>query len=138
MLHVGDRIIVQSCNAGQGEWFEGRVHIVRKDDVGLCFDSAFSARFRPDEIFHVRFKLNRRVLRRQHQALDLAVPELDLDRLLFPEWNHVSRASRVGSIEAVARCLYNPTIKDNRAQMHAVATIADQPPGAVPFIIFGP
>ncbi|KAL0572130.1 hypothetical protein V5O48_009828 [Marasmius crinis-equi] len=125
---VGDRILVQRSGSAQGHWFEGGVHVVRKEEVGLKFHRSFTAN--PSDRFLVRFKLNRYPVRRQHQALDSAFTQ---DRVLFPAPQHLRRAIPQG----VGRT-YNPTIATNPRQLQAVTSIARAPAGSVPFVIFGP
>ncbi|TFK49292.1 P-loop containing nucleoside triphosphate hydrolase protein [Heliocybe sulcata] len=127
---VGDRILVQRHGSEKGHWFEGHVHFVERDHVGLRFHSSFpghSANHR----YHVRFKLNRIPLRRQHQALDAA---LRGEHLFFPEVTHVA-CSRTLSTTI---CPYNSDIASNPAQMQAIASILDMKQVSVPFVVFGP
>lgn len=128
---TGDVILVQPHGSDAGRWFEGHVHVVRKEEVGLCFHGSF--RSNPSTRYTVRFKLNRIPLRRQHQALDAAFHP---GRLLFPTNADVQgpRASR----SAVEPHIYNRLIVGNDAQLQAVASIANQRPRAAPFVIFGP
>ena len=129
--HAGDIILVQPHDSQRGHWFEGHVHVVRKEEVGLRFHGSF--RGNPGTRYALRFKLNRIPLRRQHQALDEAFYP---GRLLFPVDADLQgpRASR----SAVQPHIYNRLIVGNDAQLQAVASIADQRPGAAPFVIFGP
>ncbi|KAG6825942.1 hypothetical protein H0H92_001791 [Tricholoma furcatifolium] len=126
---VGDRILVQAKGAKNGHWFEGGVHFVRKEEVSLRFDKTFRG-WNRDQLFNVRFKLNRYPVRRQHQALDSAFSE---DRVLFPERRHIPKTMPNVSIQPV-----NPVIGKNAPQLQAVTSIVKQPPGSLPFVIFGP
>ncbi|KAG6906077.1 hypothetical protein DXG01_016020 [Tephrocybe rancida] len=130
---VGDRILVQAKGARQGHWFEGGVHAVRKEEVNLRFDRSFRGWAR-DQLFNVRFKLNRYPGRRQHQALDSAFSE---ERVLFPERKHIRNDTRPQRAEVRVRPV-NPLIGTNVSQLQAVTSIVKQPPGSLPFIIFGP
>ncbi|KAH6909397.1 RNA helicase [Coprinopsis sp. MPI-PUGE-AT-0042] len=127
---VGDRILVQKVDAPAGHWFEGHVHVVRRDQVGLCFHTSFAGWTRVQR-YNIRFKLNRIVLRRQHQALDSAFEE---DRVLFPLQEHVLsmpyRRSRL--------VYFNSLISGNEPQVRAVSNIVHLPPGSPPFVVFGP
>lgn len=123
----GDSILAQGPNAPSGHWFEGRVHVVRKEEVGLRFDSSF----RGHGPFRVRFKLNRHPMRRQHLGMDTGLTQ---DRILFPHVDHVLGAS----YPTVPLRLYNPLIGTNPAQTQAVTSIVYQHPGSVPFLVFGP
>ncbi len=82
---LGDSILVQEQNASDTRWFEGHVHVVHQAEVGLCFHSSFG-RYNEGRRFHVRFKLSRIPLRRQHQAMDTVFME---DRVLFPLLSHL-------------------------------------------------
>ncbi|KAH9835366.1 P-loop containing nucleoside triphosphate hydrolase protein [Rhodofomes roseus] len=129
---VGDIILVQPSGSAPGRWFEGHVHFVRRDEVGLCFHTSFRQQSAGD-LYTVRFKLNRIPLRRQHQALDAAFHP---DRLLFPTQTIIqgTRPSR----STVQPHIYNRLIAGNEAQLQAVASIASLRPGSAPFVIFGP
>lgn len=126
----GDSIHVQRHGADSGQWFEGCVHFVHKGGVGLKFHKSFP---KPDknQRYNVRFKLNRHPLRRQHQALGSAfAPE----RLLFPMQLHVhARTDDTAPIRPHNRILAN-----NARQLEAVSAIVNNPPGSVPFVVFGP
>lgn len=131
---VGDRMLVQRQDAPSGQWFEGHVHVVRQSEVGLCFHSSFSA-WSPSQKYNVRFKLNRIVLRRQHQALDSAFEE---DRIFFPLQKHLSHTTSLGASQNPGLAYYNPLIGSNERQSLAVKSIASLPAGSAPFIVFGP
>ncbi|CAK5278608.1 unnamed protein product [Mycena citricolor] len=127
---VGDRILVQQTGAAAGHWFEGGVHVVRKEEVGLRFHSSFG-KASPLARFTVRFKLNRHPVRRQHLALDTAFDE---DRVLFPEQTHMP----AGPVPSKRYPVKNPLIAHNPPQLQAVVSIVERAPGSVPFVIFGP
>ncbi|KAG6857049.1 hypothetical protein H0H87_010405 [Tephrocybe sp. NHM501043] len=129
---VGDRILVQPKGAREGHWFEGGVHAVRKEEVNLRFNRSF--RGAPGQLFNVRFKLNRYPVRRQHQALDGAFSE---ERVLFPEHTHIQSKAHPRQADVRLRPV-NPLIGTNGPQLQAVISIVKQPPGSLPFIIFGP
>jgi helicase MOV-10 len=124
---------VQKHGSAQGHWFEGGVHVVRKEEVGLKFNAAFRATSLADR-FNVRFKLNRYPLRRQHLALDSAYSE---DRALFPLPLHVLKTPYPTQASARLK-MFNPLIATNAPQLQAVVSIVKRQPGSVPFVIFGP
>ncbi|KAJ7096057.1 RNA helicase [Mycena epipterygia] len=130
---VGDRILVQKHGATVGHWFEGGVHVVRKEEVGLRFNASFRMTSAADR-FNVRFKLNRYPIRRQHLAMDTAFSE---DRVLFPLPLHVPNASYPTQLTARLK-VFNPLIATNGPQLQAVVSIVKRLPGSVPFVIFGP
>ncbi|KAI0048937.1 P-loop containing nucleoside triphosphate hydrolase protein [Auriscalpium vulgare] len=128
---TGDRILVQRHGAATGKWFEGHVHTVRKEEVGLRFHGSFPIPS-ADQLHNVHFKLNRTPLRRQHQALDTAFIER---RVLFPTQQHVD-----GMVPSNVSMMnfYNGLLAGNAPQRAAVSAIVRLPPGSVPFVIFGP
>jgi helicase MOV-10 len=126
---VGDQILVQERGATDGRWYEGHVHFVRQADVGLCFHTSFD-RFPADRRFHVRFKLNRIPMKRQHQAMDTVFNE---ERILFPIDHHLPQRP-----PRVALKLFNGLLSKNEPQLQAVASILSSPAGSPPFVVFGP
>ncbi|KAK7439801.1 hypothetical protein VKT23_017376 [Stygiomarasmius scandens] len=133
---IGDCILAQDHNAtDKTKWYQGIVHVVRKEEVGLRFHRSFVAN--PSDRFHARFKLNRIPMRRQHQAMDYTV--FSQDRVLFPSDVHVpSTAPRVPTNGAHGLTLRNHLIGTNPPQLQAVLSIAKSQPGSLPFVIFGP
>jgi helicase MOV-10 len=118
-----------------GRWFEGHVHIVRETEVALRFHVSFSV-YAPGRQFHVRFRLNRITVQRQHQAMDAVFTE---DRVLFPVVKHLhSGGLQVPSASKPALKLYNTLISSNEPQLQAVVSVVEQCPGSLPFVIFGP
>ncbi|KAK7047873.1 hypothetical protein VNI00_006201 [Paramarasmius palmivorus] len=128
---VGDRMLVQRVGSARGRWYEGGVHVVRKEEVGLKFHSSFLPTSSPRDRHLVRFKLNRIPIRRQHQALDSAFTQ---ERVLFPSHEHL----RPVSYPPLGNRTFNPLIASNTRQMQAVTSIVRMPSGSVPFVIFGP
>lgn len=125
----GDVILVQERGATSRQWFEGHVHFVRQSEVGLVFHKKFSPSVQ-GRLFHVRFKLNRIPVRRQHEAMDTVFNE---EHILFPVERHlVNRPARV------ALKLFNTSLSTNAPQLQAVASILKSPRGSPPFVIFGP
>jgi helicase MOV-10 len=127
--YQGDLILVQE-NKDSNKWFEGHVHVVRRDEVGLCFHTSFGNIYSPSAKYRVRFKLNRIPVRRQHMAMDTAFNE---DRVLFPRVDHLTSIFRSLPIE-----VFNPLISSNPPQLQAVTSILNLRPGSPPFVIFGP
>ncbi|TFY71299.1 hypothetical protein EVG20_g1692 [Dentipellis fragilis] len=127
---VGDRILVQRLGVDTGKWFEGHVHFVRQMEVGLRFHGSFPAPG-PNQQFHVRFKLNRIPVRRQHQALDTVFIS---ERILFPTEAHLP-----AGIPAARRIApFDRLIATNINQMKAIVAMMTLPPGSPPFLLFGP
>ncbi|KAI0694508.1 RNA helicase [Cytidiella melzeri] len=133
---VGDRILMQpsSFDAERDKWFEGWVHVVRRDEVGMKFGPSFHIGYFEFQQYRARFKLNRIPLRRQHQALDAAFYP---DRLLFPRPS-LTVWHQSPSTADIAPAIHNQYISQNPPQLQAVASIASLPPGSLPFCIFGP
>ncbi|KAL0574390.1 hypothetical protein V5O48_007565 [Marasmius crinis-equi] len=129
---VGDMIRAHKHGSEEGKWFEGGVHVVRLEDVGIRFHSSFRKTASNSDRFLVRFRFNRYPLRRQHQALNMKFP---LNHILFPIPERDGRPE-VPSFEGLA--FINPNIANNERQVQAVASILYRPRGSVPFIIFGP
>ncbi|KAJ8087594.1 hypothetical protein PM082_006427 [Marasmius tenuissimus] len=127
---VGDKILVQPHGSPEGRWYEGGVHSVRMEEVGMKFHRNFVAK--PTDRFSVRFKLNRISLRRQHKALDSTFVE---ERVLFPEPEHLSLNT---APQGLPRQTFNTAIATNPNQLQAVTSIVHAPAGSPPFVIFGP
>ncbi|KAG2058194.1 P-loop containing nucleoside triphosphate hydrolase protein [Suillus hirtellus] len=129
---TGDRILVQKHGAVEGHWYEGHVHFVQKEDVGLRFDKSFRG-WSQQQRYTVRFKLNRIPMRRQHQALDTAFAS---DKFLFPRKAHILPLAPRPGIGPIKP--FNALIATNPPQLQAVTSILLQQPGSAPFAIFGP
>lgn len=126
---AGDRIHVQMHGNLSGQWYEGTVHFVRRESVGLRFHSSFQG-WSKSQQYNIRFKLNRIPLRRAHQALDTAFTQA---RILLPLQSHVQPQTMRPPFRVL-----NPIIATNAPQLAAVTSIVKQKPGDVPFVIFGP
>jgi helicase MOV-10 len=88
--------------------------------------------------FELRFRHNRCTLLRQYRALTaaLAPPR----RLLFPSVSDIKPTRRLSRAEIdnlKSRQLVNSDIRHDSEQLQAVISILEQPPGSVPFIIYG-
>lgn len=130
---LGDRIHVQPHESRDGKWYEGYVHVVRKEEVGLCLHMSYKEH-NPARLYNIRFTLNRTPLRRQHQALDTAFHP---DRLLLPLPAHIRSGKPISTVDIKSR-IFNRLVASNPAQVQAVASIVNQAPGAAPFVVFGP
>ncbi|KAH9948060.1 P-loop containing nucleoside triphosphate hydrolase protein [Amylocystis lapponica] len=130
---VGDRVELQASAFDSDKCYEGWVHIVQLNTVGLAFDTSFKPT--AGQRFNVRFKLNRMPLRRQHQALSVASPSLP--RLLFPTPGHAGLTTTPTAAN-VPLTLCNEFLATNAQQLQAVRSICRMKPGAAPFIVFGP
>lgn len=130
---VGDYILARrSGDSSDTDWYQGRVHKVRFDILTLYFPEGFS-NYRGNK-YDIRFVYNRLPDRRKHQAVVSTYKPM---RLLFPEQVHINN-ERVTPAEVVAVNPINREMQSNYEQLEAVAAIVKQPPGSVPFIIFGP
>ncbi|KAK2465578.1 hypothetical protein APHAL10511_002470 [Amanita phalloides] len=130
---LGDRFLVQRHGVPEGHWFEGYVCVIRRDDVGLQFHRSFKG-WGSSQLYHVRFKLNRITIQRQHYALDQAFKE---DRILFPNVQHRSNLAPVTPRRLVLK-YHDNNIATNPQQAQAVRSIVRLPPGSPPFVVFGP
>ncbi|KAF9057240.1 RNA helicase [Panaeolus papilionaceus] len=130
---LGDRILVQEQGSSDGKWYEGHVHVVRQHEVGLRFHTTFD-RYAAGRRFHIRFKLNRTPIKRQHQAMDSLFTE---DRILFPDVQHLDLLQSQ-MMKRVSLRVFNPLIAKNEPQVQAVRAMLTMPPGSLPLIIFGP
>jgi helicase MOV-10 len=135
---TGDQILIQRQQDTSHKWFQGFVHIVRRDDVGLRFSLSFGSQATANTLFNVRFKFNRIPMRRQHQAMDRSY--LLGKRLLFPLGNASTNAAHLKAQRKAhgAPKMFNPLISSNEKQLQAVSAILGRPAGSTPFIIFGP
>lgn len=124
---------MQEQGGTAGRWFEGHVHIVRETEVALRFHGSFRA-YAPGRQFHVRFRLNRIPVQRQHQAIDAVFTE---DRLLFPFVKHLPSGEPPSASRSALK-VYNTLISSNEHQLQAVVSVVAQRPGSLPFVIFGP
>jgi helicase MOV-10 len=89
--------------------------------------------------FEALFRHNRIALRRRYHALTVALAPPR--RLLFPSVSDIKpirRLSRAEIDNLKFRQLVNRDIRDDGQQLQAVISILEQPPGSVPFIIYGP
>jgi helicase MOV-10 len=127
--HSGDTIMVQRAQPSDGRWYEGIVHLLEQEHVGLLFAQNFQ--WSPAERYDIKFVFNRFPLRRQHQALHCSFAE---NRILFPWPDQVKRGPPLPN----QLQLYNTSIASNDEQYLAVKTISHLPAGAHAFLVFGP
>ncbi len=113
-----------------GHWYAGHVHFVRQYEVGLRFHQSFDG-WSPSQKYHIRFKLNKIPIWRQHQALDAV---FNPARILFPDISHLTKI-QIPTQEVKP---FNPLILANDNQLQAVRSITLAPPASLPFVIFGP
>ncbi|KAJ8474397.1 hypothetical protein ONZ45_g15963 [Pleurotus djamor] len=107
---VGDTILVQESSAPDGKWWRGPVHEVTLDTVSLRFGSGF--KHKPGTTYH----------------------KPDIEHITFPADSTLATASS----SQLDLDFKNQLIATNPAQARAVRSIASLPPGAAPFIVFGP
>jgi helicase MOV-10 len=89
--------------------------------------------------FLVQFRHNRITLRRQYHALTSSFTSPR--RLLFPSVSDIESnrpLSRAEIYDLKFRHLVHRRIRDDPQQLQAVISILEQPPGSVPFIVYGP
>lgn len=102
-------------------------------EVELVFHESFSGH-NDNMQYHIRFKLNRIPLRRQHQAL---LNGFAPNRLLFPKPRDVVK-KQPGVTGELKDWIYNRLIINNDEQLQAVASIIQLNAGHAPFVVFGP
>lgn len=129
---LGDKIRVR-VHGREGKWYAGYVHKVEMVTVQLRFHHGFTAV--RGQLFDVRFTLGRTPLRRMHQALAVA---WNPERILFPDETHITEGATPTEDDLGGVSLYNRRLENNPQQKLAVTSVLCQPPGSVPFVIFGP
>lgn len=129
---LGDKIRVKP-HGSNGKWHAGYVHHVELEHVSLQFHHSFVGL--KNQKFDVRFTLGRTPLRRMHAGLSVA---WNPARLLFPAQEHIQDCVAPSADEISAVRLFNRTLETNPSQKLAVTSILCQPPGGVPFVVFGP
>ncbi|KAG8727765.1 hypothetical protein FRC10_005656, partial [Ceratobasidium sp. 414] len=107
----------------------GFVTEVQQSDLILRMHESFPSV--SNQLWDVRFTVNRLLLRRMHDAINKAGPH---ERILFPNASH--RKLSVGGGSSIPRL--DRKVASNFQQSMAVRHILTQPAGDVPFIIFGP
>jgi helicase MOV-10 len=126
---IGDGVLLQRQGSTDDKWFEGVVHDLRSDGVGLRFAPSFQVS--QTARYSVRFTFNRYPLRRQHQALHRPFME---DRVFFPVAAHIKSIPA----NATRLALHNHLIGSNHNQLLAVRTIVNLPVSSHPFVVYGP
>jgi helicase MOV-10 len=87
----------------------------------------------------LQLKHNRLIIRHQYHALTSSFTSPR--RLLFPSVSDIKlkrHLSRAEIYNLKFRHLVNRTIRDDPQQLQAVVSILEQPPGSVPFLVYGP
>lgn len=59
-------------------------------------------------------------------------------RILFPRLDNILRRREVTPTEMNDIVLFNRLVGTDEEQLKTVAAIVNQPPGSVPFVVFGP
>ena len=89
--------------------------------------------------FVLQFRHNRITLRHRYHTLTSSFTSPH--RLLFPTVSDIKpnrHLSRAETYNLKFRHLVNRTIRDDPQQLQAVVSVLEQPPGSVPFIVYGP
>ncbi|KAG9120974.1 hypothetical protein FRC07_003275, partial [Ceratobasidium sp. 392] len=115
--------------ARRGPVHGGFVTEVQQSDLILRMHESFPSI--SNQLWDVRFTVNRLLLRRMHDSINKASPH---ERILFPTLAH--RKPPAASLRTNPRL--DRKVASNFQQSLAVRQILAQPPGDVPFIIFGP
>ncbi|KAG8681483.1 hypothetical protein FRC09_017455, partial [Ceratobasidium sp. 395] len=107
----------------------GFVTEVQQSDLVLRMHESFPSV--SNQLWDVRFTVNRLLLRRMHDAINKSSPH---ERILFPTLAHGKVPG--GGNRVISRL--DRRVASNFQQSLAVRQVLVQPPGDVPFIIFGP
>lgn len=133
---IGDSVLVRPTNSPPGSWFRGYVHGIQQNNVSLGFHHSFDCP--PGQRISVEFELSRTLLRRMHWAMRSAYfPR----QTLFPCPGDVFAYGLAAPSEhelLQTRIISDKRIRENPPQLQAVTAITRLPPGAIPFIVFGP
>ncbi|KAH7910666.1 P-loop containing nucleoside triphosphate hydrolase protein [Hygrophoropsis aurantiaca] len=135
-IMVGDYIIAKASGEPENTpLFKGRVHKVFmiEKTISVQFGDNFNI-FR-GAVFDVQLCLNRLPFQRMHSAI--MAPDKQ-PRILFPEPDHIRGGRMLITSSNLPFNPHNSLIEENQEQLQTIATILFQPPGSVPFIIFGP
>jgi helicase MOV-10 len=134
MLSTSPSVIVTDLVAIRtpGAWHQAPIYGGFVTDVQL---SKVILRLHEDfpksQLWDVRFTVNRLLLRRMHDAISKAKAH---ERILFPSNRHAKPHSGVNRPSG----RLDRKVASNFQQSLAVGRVTAQPPGDVPFIIFGP
>ncbi|QRV83270.1 RNA helicase [Ceratobasidium sp. AG-Ba] len=127
---VTDLVVMKASHAShRGPIHGGYVTQVQQSDLILRMHETFSNT--TNQLWDIRFTVNRLLLRRMHDSVGKAQP---LKRMLFPEEAH--RKQLMGGSRSNLRL--DRRVASNYQQTLAIRQIVAQSPGDVPFIIFGP
>jgi helicase MOV-10 len=126
---VGDAVLVKQVDLPDDRWNQSIVHQVKSKELSLRFPDRFSI-YRGDKV-DVRFQLNRLPFRRMIQAITTSY---NPSRILFPVSGHT------GTTRVFTERIFpsNPLMESNEEQLNTISAIVHQPPGSVPFVVFGP
>uniref|UniRef100_A0A3P9KYN0 RNA helicase n=1 Tax=Oryzias latipes TaxID=8090 RepID=A0A3P9KYN0_ORYLA len=111
--------------------YEGRVHKIEQNKLLLGFYETFVKNFISKMKFNVEFTFNRRTLKLQHRAVDLATKH-QLGDVLFP-----SGAAK-SSLSLPKLSMFNHHLNNNPEQLKAVQHIVAGSSQPAPYVVFGP
>ncbi|KAG8745892.1 hypothetical protein FRC10_006696 [Ceratobasidium sp. 414] len=112
-----------------GPTYGGYVTDVQQSDVILRMPESYSSLL--NQRWDVRFTVNRLLLRRMHAAINKSGTH---ERILFPSSSHERPYAKLN--RPMTRL--DRKVAGNHKQTLAVQQILTQPPGDIPFILFGP
>ncbi|QRW12006.1 P-loop containing nucleoside triphosphate hydrolase protein [Ceratobasidium sp. AG-Ba] len=126
---VTDLVAMKEPGSSRNNLHGGYVTEVQQSSVILRMHESFPSV--ANQLWDVRFTVNRLLLRRMHDAINKAGPHA---RILFPQVSDkVSPSTALGSSPRLDR-----KVAANYEQSLAVRQILGQAAGDVPFVIFGP
>lgn len=137
-VKIGDYVLLDDIASDLQ--YEGRIHKMESKFRGHFTELIVSLRMADEfniyhnNMFNVRFKLNRMTLRRMHSAVSSPYKP-ECTRLLFPSREDARLPVVPTGFELEP---YNPRILEDAQQRQAVESIVHQPRESAPFIIFGP
>lgn len=137
-VKIGDYVLLDDITSDLQ--YEGRIHNMesrfhgRYTEINLLLWMPEDFNTYRNNLFNVRFKLNRMTLRRMHAAVSNPYKP-ECNRLLFPSRVDARRPVIAPDFRFEP---YNPRIAGDEEQTQAVLSILNQPRGSAPFIIFGP
>lgn len=129
----GDRIYVtMTGDDGQevAKEFEGFVHVVERDRVGIAFHHELLARCKPNTTYNARFTFNRLPMKLEHRAVSAKLPW----QMIFPK----KCGTLYSDIKILKEEFVNKAVSSNPEQSKAVNNIVRGKQSSVPYIVFGP
>nr|XP_039247590.1 LOW QUALITY PROTEIN: helicase MOV-10-like [Styela clava] len=129
----GDKIYVRAIGRNghlEIEIYQGYVHHVEQEEVGLGFNSWIFRTHIKNKIYFVRFEFNRLALKLMHRSVEAMFSRPDIREILFP-------VNPPRYLPTKVLKMYNRDIDGNEEQREAVHNIVEGITAPV-YIIYGP